>query len=212
MGNPDEVIQKVGANRRDFLKRVLAGAAFAVPIVASFSIDGLWVGTVSAQSFSSSYCGMPDTGYIGPQTFEAHLSDPNLQSRLNGEVEFTIVGPDEDGHGHADRNTGDDDRGHRGGTRTAKIRTRLTLPTGASVTDAYIAVDSQRVVSFPNGNGVITTNMPLGEVCDFDGLLQAMAAGGAQVFAYGSYDNGLSFNVAGAIQPVPGHTIRLDPV
>ena len=87
---PDDIFERVGANRRDFLKRVLGGAAFAVPVIASFSIDGLWVGTASAQALGSQYCNMPDTGYIGPRAFEAHLFDQDFLTRLNGEATFTI--------------------------------------------------------------------------------------------------------------------------
>ena len=37
---PDEVLEHVGHDRRKFIKRVVIGAAFAVPVVSSFSMSG----------------------------------------------------------------------------------------------------------------------------------------------------------------------------
>ena len=48
----DEALDDVGADRRSFLKRVVVGSAFAVPVVASFSMSG--VQAVYAQSSTAS--------------------------------------------------------------------------------------------------------------------------------------------------------------
>ena len=37
----DEILEKVDANRRDFVRKVVVGSAFAAPIVTSISMDGL---------------------------------------------------------------------------------------------------------------------------------------------------------------------------
>jgi len=44
----DKILEKVDSNRRGFLKRVL-GASFAVPLIATFSIDSLSVDMAKAQ-------------------------------------------------------------------------------------------------------------------------------------------------------------------
>src|SRR5262245_37320196 len=38
---PEEILSSAGAGRRDFLKKVLAGTTFAVPVITSFSMEGL---------------------------------------------------------------------------------------------------------------------------------------------------------------------------
>lgn len=38
---PEEILASADPNRRDFLKKVLAGTTFAVPVLASFSMEGL---------------------------------------------------------------------------------------------------------------------------------------------------------------------------
>ena len=37
----DPILEQVDPEKRDFLKKVLAGTAFVAPIVASFSMEGL---------------------------------------------------------------------------------------------------------------------------------------------------------------------------
>lgn len=38
---PEEILSSADENRRDFLKKVLAGTTFAAPVLASFSMEGL---------------------------------------------------------------------------------------------------------------------------------------------------------------------------
>jgi len=59
----EKILGKVDANRRSFLKRVL-GASFALPVIATFSVESLSVD--SAQAFNAnvtSYC----LGLVGPE-------------------------------------------------------------------------------------------------------------------------------------------------
>lgn len=48
MDEHDDVFEQVGHDRRQFIKRLAVGSAFAVPVVSSFSMSG--VNTVFAQS------------------------------------------------------------------------------------------------------------------------------------------------------------------
>ena len=41
MADQDEVLEHVGTDRRRFLKRVVIGSVFAVPVVSSFSMTGV---------------------------------------------------------------------------------------------------------------------------------------------------------------------------
>src|SRR5436853_7133617 len=97
-GPKDQILNKVGDNRRDFVKRVLVGAPFAAPVIASFAIGSLGVesalarepfpmgGAASAQFVSTTaHCGaFPDPGYVGPNQFRAFVIDSC--NRVNGEV------------------------------------------------------------------------------------------------------------------------------
>jgi hypothetical protein len=47
---PEEILSSADANRRNFLKKVLAGTTFAVPVIASFSMEGLSPGNAWAQT------------------------------------------------------------------------------------------------------------------------------------------------------------------
>jgi len=38
---PDELLAEVSEEKRNFLKRLIAGTAFAVPVILSFSMDSL---------------------------------------------------------------------------------------------------------------------------------------------------------------------------
>ena len=50
----DPILEQVDPEKRDFLKKVLAGTAFVAPIVASFSMEGLSPNEAFAQSTNSS--------------------------------------------------------------------------------------------------------------------------------------------------------------
>jgi hypothetical protein len=40
------ILDKVDPGKRDFVRKVIKGTAFAVPVVASFSMDGLTIGGI----------------------------------------------------------------------------------------------------------------------------------------------------------------------
>ena len=44
----EEILESLGTSRREFVKGVIAGTTFAVPFVASFSMDSLSIGTPKA--------------------------------------------------------------------------------------------------------------------------------------------------------------------
>jgi hypothetical protein len=57
---PEEILSSADSNRRDFLKKVLAGTTFAAPVIASFSMEGLspenaWAFTPN-QTSNQSFC------------------------------------------------------------------------------------------------------------------------------------------------------------
>ena len=59
MAEHDDVFEQVGHDRRQFIKRLAVGSAFAVPVVSSFSMSG--VNTVFAQSAEVSGAGTTTT-------------------------------------------------------------------------------------------------------------------------------------------------------
>ena len=44
----EEVVQQVGSDRRAFVRRMIVGTAFAVPIVSSFGMNNLSMGVAGA--------------------------------------------------------------------------------------------------------------------------------------------------------------------
>ncbi len=51
--SPDDVLDRVDQDKRDFLKKVLAATAFTVPTIVSFSMDSLSVYEAHAQQGSN---------------------------------------------------------------------------------------------------------------------------------------------------------------
>lgn len=49
----DPILDQVDPEKREFLKKVIVGTAFTVPIVASFSMEGLSPNEAFAQGLSS---------------------------------------------------------------------------------------------------------------------------------------------------------------
>jgi hypothetical protein len=52
MDKPDgkhKLLEQVDPHRRDFARRMLSGAAFVAPLIATFSIDGLTVTWIARQ-------------------------------------------------------------------------------------------------------------------------------------------------------------------
>jgi len=69
----EKVLGRVDADRRGFVKRLLAGAAFAAPVLATFTIDALAPSSAEAQCLNGCISGAPEpntlallgTGAIG---------------------------------------------------------------------------------------------------------------------------------------------------
>ena len=95
----EEILSSVDEARRDFIRKVIVGAAFATPIMASFSMDGFFVKEVEANcGFTSNMPNAANMTYTSNQSFcsnqppvgikryEATLRDGNgvPQGRLTG--------------------------------------------------------------------------------------------------------------------------------
>lgn len=50
----DEIVKHVGVDRRSFVRRMLIGTAFAVPVVSSFAMNNLSMNVASAQTNQTS--------------------------------------------------------------------------------------------------------------------------------------------------------------
>jgi hypothetical protein len=49
----DTLLEKIDADKRDTLKKLILGTAFVVPLIASFPIDGLTIDRAFAQHVSN---------------------------------------------------------------------------------------------------------------------------------------------------------------
>lgn len=47
-GSDDPVLDKVDPAKRSFVRKVVTGTAFAAPVIASFSMNGLGIGDAKA--------------------------------------------------------------------------------------------------------------------------------------------------------------------
>lgn len=176
----DRILSKVGDSRREFVRRVLVGAPFVAPLIASFTIGDLGVESALAQPAGLSAlltsgpalsCGpapspgppLQDTGYVGPSEFEAYLLDHN--TGVNGDVTITV---------------------HENHT----IDVDIDMVKGALLTSAQLLRNSIAVV--PNipltGNGRLGLTDTCG-LANFDALLQALATNQIVVSVSGSYNS-----------------------
>ncbi|GMU79655.1 MAG: hypothetical protein AMXMBFR46_24450 [Acidimicrobiia bacterium] len=53
-GSADEIVERVGPDRRTFVRRMIVGTAFAVPVVSSVTMSGLSMGVAGAQTNQTS--------------------------------------------------------------------------------------------------------------------------------------------------------------
>jgi len=202
----DRILSKVDDRRRDFVKRVLVGAGFAAPVIASFSIGSLSVDAALAQdqshlrvhadavvvssgpacSVSSVGPHLPDLGYVGPGNFQAYVYDVSGSTRVNGEVSINV---------HGDRTAGID----------------IDMNKDAVVTSAYLFINGVSVATLPiQGN----PNISISNLCnlpDFDALLQAMALQRVTAVVNGSY-YGTAYSAQGPVIPASsGGIVQLNP-
>jgi hypothetical protein len=166
----------------------LIGTGFAVPLIATFSIDALSIESAAA-STSSNACnvgfGGPDVGYVGPAHFMAQLADASSQSRLQGNVVFDL----------------DTAKGLR------QLTTHLTVTRDAVVLSASVLVNGFAVATFPDDKGVIATVLCFP---DFDGFLEALAANQATISVTAVYA-GVTHTLTGTLQPHAGEIVNLPP-
>lgn len=64
MPGDDEILDRVGDDRRSFMKKLVIGGAFAVPVVSSFSLHGM----------QASFAQSPTTSAGGSQAASATTS------------------------------------------------------------------------------------------------------------------------------------------
>jgi len=199
--NPNNpILNHVEPSRRGFMKTVLAGAAFAAPVIATFSIEGLGVDTAYGQVSSSALSSasgsrgpcLPDLGYVGPAVFRAYVLDVSGSTRVNGELTIAL-----------------NDEG-----KSADVR--LDLVKDADVSSAYLTINGITAATLRlraddnfghvHYEGRLTAG-DLQGVCDFDSLLQAMASQTVAAVVTGTYSYA-SFDAQGTIFSAGGPTIQ----
>jgi len=61
---PNETaLDTIEEGRREFVKKLVAGSAFAAPLLASFSMDGALIGEAEAREAEAPYCGIMNVSY-----------------------------------------------------------------------------------------------------------------------------------------------------
>jgi hypothetical protein len=184
----ERLLEHITPNRRDFVKRIVGSAAFAPPFIATFSMDSLTARAAEPPS-NANVCEETDPGYVGPTTFQCHISDPNQETRANGQATFTVntplFGPE---------------------TTPTQLQSSLMLTHHTNVDSAYIVVNGQNLATVPTNNGTIGSGDITGP-CNLDELLQAMAAGLATLSVVVTFDS-TQYTLTGPIVPVgttPSH-------
>lgn len=185
------VFDLVDPARRGFLKSVLAGAAFAAPVIATFSVESLTANSVHAmggpnttRNMSNQVC-VSDLGYVGPSSFQAHVSTGLIHSshdkRVNGQVTLTV--------GKSDYTVN-------------FINGNIALVPGASVESVYISVDGQTAakVSTSGAFSIYPSDLDSRLLCDLDELVDFIASGNACCTVMGEYD-GSRYSASGQIYP-----------
>ena len=202
--SPDCLLSRVAPSRRGFVKSVLAGAAFAAPVIASFSVENMEVASAGGQTLSSNtgslggsasgsekLC-LPDLGYVGPAYFQAYVLDISGATRVNGQLDFNL---EQDG-------------------KTLGVRMRMTAD--ANVSAVYLMANYAEIATIQmaaadhdgfghhdgGSEGRITAADIVG-LCDFDALLQAMASQTVTAVVQGTYASS-SFNAQGSVVPMAG--------
>jgi hypothetical protein len=183
----DKFLAKLDPSRRQFFGRLI-GTGFAIPLIATFSIDALSMESAAAAT-SSNACnvghGGPDVGYVGPAHFMARLVDNVSDSRLQGNVVFDL----------------DTGKGLR------QLTTHLTVTRDAAVLSAAVLVNGTQVATFPDQKGVISTVLCFP---DFDAFLEALADNQATISVVAVYA-GVTHTLTGPLQPQGGEVVNLPP-
>jgi hypothetical protein len=204
--NLKSILEHVPPARREFLRRLLAGSAFAAPVFATFSIDALTATSAQAQTFANAGFYFPnavcatDTGYVGPTAFQAHVAviggfgfgGVPTGPRVNGEVNLTLGTPRPD---------------------LAAIAGSVVMVPGAIVSSveilrgpAVLARHKTTNSNFTITPGDLMTNVvgePINQTvcCDLNELADMMASLETRILVQGTlYGN--AFSVSGQILPV----------
>lgn len=179
---PEDVLNSVDESRREFLKKVIGGTVFAVPLMASFSMDGLSLDAAEATHISNMPGDFQQPGapfcsnltYVGPKNFAAFLFSD--ETRVHARAKFKVGG--------------------------GRLKYVFELPEGVHFSIAQIDVDLGGVASgrvFLNEQkGVIDEETNLGGMCGLNTLLEEMAAGAATVLLKTANGD----EIEGSIEPV----------
>jgi hypothetical protein len=198
-----KVFDLVDPARRGFLKSVLAGAAFAAPVIATFSVESLTASSVhamggpnSVQNMSNQVC-VSDLGYVGPSSFQAHVSTGVSYSsdakRVNGQVTLTVS---------------------MNGYTANSICGQISLVPGASIQGVSISVDGRTAAQVSTSGAFMIYGSDLDThgnnrgnnranhlaLCDLDELVDFIASGDGCCTVTGEYD-GRSYSASGEIYP-----------
>ena len=91
---PDELLDHVGTDRRQFVKRLVIGSAFATPVVSSFSMSG--VNSVFAQDTNVSGQG-PDVGSSDSENTDGSDGEADGGTTDDGTTDDGGLGNTDDG-------------------------------------------------------------------------------------------------------------------
>ena len=186
----DEILRRVPANRRNFLRGVLAGAAFVTPLLSSFSMGGLTLNAADAAGPVCSYMVLTTNTKPAPGTM---TYVPNMFASLSNQYQARLT---------ADLSSGSTTDGprKRGVARLTfdPIKSFLTVRWNAMVTGQVTLVlvqvpsynwtlklNIRPNVAWITGAELATLSMAASEpACNFAALAQAMADGLANVRFY----------------------------
>lgn len=149
---PEDVLNSVDESRREFLMKVIGGTVFAVPLMASFSMEGFSLDTAEAthtsnQTLPASFCS--NLTYVGPTEFAAYLfSDV---TRVHARAKFQVK---------------------------RDLAYEFILPSGVVFDRAEIRVGTSAGVALETIKGIIDEKTLVG-LCALNSLLEEMAAGHA---------------------------------
>jgi len=186
-----QLIAHVDPNRRGFVKQLI-GAAFVPPLVATFAMDSLTAGEAAEPRLANA-CNVEDAGYVGPNAFQSHVFDSTNATRSNGVIGFLIeINPMEPRS-----------------LQAARILVGILLTPGSTYESGELYINGIPVVALPANGGFITSS-EVQALCDFDELLQALAAGLVKVVIQ-ILVHGAPFTLTGTVFPASPIVITLTP-
>lgn len=200
MSDEKNLFAHVDPARRDFLKKLLAGAAFAAPVIATFSIEALTAdkayGTPSPNSsnttnITNQICA-GDVGYVGPTNFQAHVAVgpvfTPVENRVNGEANITVY--------------------LNSPSSVGEILVNVQMVPFATVNSVTILAELLPAATMTGGSSFIltTSNLNTRVACDLDELADLIASGGCVLTVEGSF-SGRPYTATGVIVVAPSPTL-----